>query len=154
MTTAIQSICGGFGLLFMSGVMGEISSFNLATASTRSMLATLYLTVFGSLIAFTAYSWLLKNVSAARVSSYTFVNPVIAVFLGWLVLGETTSWGTIFAVMLIVIAVVLIVTKAAATRAPSQRIPAESTELLGQDAGRSGLDEVESLPEGTMATNG
>lgn len=111
MTTAIESICGGAGLMLFSLLLGETRQLDLSTASTNSLLATLYLAFFGSLVALSAYSWLLKNVSASKVSSYTFVNPVIAVFLGWLVLNEPTPWWTIFSVLLIVSAVILIITR-------------------------------------------
>ena len=70
-----------------------------AALSTRSWIALLYLIVFGSWIGFTAYVWLLRVTTASRVSTYAYVNPVIAVFLGWLVLGETVSsrmaWGAL-----------------------------------------------------------
>jgi drug/metabolite transporter (DMT)-like permease len=91
--------------------MNEPSRLDITGISTQSLLATLYLAVFGSLLALTAYSWLLKNVSVARVSTYTFINPVIAVVLGWLILSEELIWQTTVAVLLIVFAVVLIVTK-------------------------------------------
>ncbi|GAB5406562.1 MAG: drug/metabolite exporter YedA [Aureliella sp.] len=109
MTTALHSICGGVGLMLLSLAVGEQRELDLANVTSRSLAALAYLAFFGSLVALTAYSWLLRNVTASRVSSYTFVNPVIAVFLGWLVLGEQTSWYTIGAVLLIVLAVVLIV---------------------------------------------
>jgi drug/metabolite transporter (DMT)-like permease len=109
MTTAAESICGGIVLLLLSIGLGETTRMNLGQISARSVLATIYLAIFCSLFTLTAYSWLLKNVSVARVSTYMFVNPVIAVFLGWMVLSEEVSWETIVAVVLVVSAVVLIV---------------------------------------------
>ena len=109
MTTALESICGGFLLLLLSFAFGETSRLTTNSVSMISMLATAYLAVFGCLLALTAYSWLLKHVNASRVSTTAFVNPVIAVFLGWLILSEPISLRTFSAVILIVIAVVLIV---------------------------------------------
>lgn len=111
MTTALESLGGGFVLMLLCIGMNEPSRLDITGISTQSILATLYLAVFGSLLALTAYSWLLKNVSVARVSTYTFINPVIAVVLGWLILSEELIWQTTVAVLLIVFAVVLIVTK-------------------------------------------
>jgi drug/metabolite transporter (DMT)-like permease len=109
MTTALESICGGFVLLMLSFAFDETSRLTTNSVSTTSVLATAYLAVFGCLLALSAYSWLLKHVDAARVSTTAFVNPVIAVVLGWLILSEPISLRTIAAVVLIVFAVVLIV---------------------------------------------
>ncbi len=109
MTTALETISGGFVLMLLSIAFGEPGRLMAGNVSAISLMATVYLAVFGSLLALTAYSWLLKHVNAARVSTNTFVNPVIAVFLGWLVLSEPISLRTVAAVVLIVIAVVLIV---------------------------------------------
>ena len=109
MTTALESICGGFVLLLLSIAFGEPSRITTSSLSTSSIVATAYLAIFGCLIALSSYSWLLKHVSASRVSTTAFVNPVIAVFLGWLILSEPLSAQTISAVVLIVFAVILIV---------------------------------------------
>lgn len=111
MTTALESLGGGFVMMMLCIGMNEPSRLDVSGISIQSILATLYLAFFGSLLALTSYSWLLKNVSVARVSTYTFVNPVIAVVLGWLVLNEKVTWQTTVAVILIVFAVVLIVMK-------------------------------------------
>jgi drug/metabolite transporter (DMT)-like permease len=81
---------------------------DVAAFSTRSLLAMAYLTVFGSLVAFTAYIWLLQRAPATKVATYTYVNPVIAVLLGWLLLDEAITGTTMVAVLIIVLAVVLI----------------------------------------------
>lgn len=109
MTTALETICGGLVLLLLSLAFAEPMRLLETGPSVNSIMATIYLAIFGSLLALTAYSWLLKHVSASRVSTNTFVNPVIAVILGWLVLSEPISFRTIAAVVLIVVAVVLIV---------------------------------------------
>ncbi len=96
----------------MAGLLtGEATEFNVAQVSSRSFVAMIYLTIFGSIIALTAYVWLLKTVQAARVATYTYVNPVIAVFLGWLILGEPLSTQMLAAAGIIFVAVILITTQ-------------------------------------------
>jgi drug/metabolite transporter (DMT)-like permease len=108
MATAMEMLGGGVLLLLAGLLTGEAGSLDIAAISARSLAAFVYLTVFGSIIAFTAYIWLLKVVPATKVATYTYVNPVIAVFLGWLVLSEPITPTTITAVFIIVLAVVLI----------------------------------------------
>ncbi len=111
MSTAIEMLAGGVLLLLLGLITGEGSKLNVAQVSPFSLLAMLYLTVFGSIVALTAYVWLLKQVQSARVATYTYVNPVIAVFLGWLILQEPVTSLTLIAVFIIVLAVALITTK-------------------------------------------
>jgi drug/metabolite transporter (DMT)-like permease len=113
MATAVEMLAGGFLLLIAGLLTGEATQLNLAAISTRSLAAMGYLTVFGSIVAFTAYVWLLKNVQASKVATYTFVNPVIAVFLGWLILSEAITPQMLVAVPSIILAVVLITTRTA-----------------------------------------
>jgi drug/metabolite transporter (DMT)-like permease len=108
MATAMEMLAGG-GLLLLAGlVSGEASRLNIAEFSTRSLLAVVYLTIFGSIVAFTAYIWLLKHVPATKVATYTYVNPVFAVILGWLILSEAITTTTIAAAIIIILAVILI----------------------------------------------
>src|SRR3569833_860610 len=81
-------LAGGTVLMIMSGLRGEIQSFDVGALSGQALAAWLYLTLAGTVLAFAAYSWLLKQVPAALVATYTFVNPLIALVLGWAVLGE------------------------------------------------------------------
>ncbi|MFI5120799.1 MAG: EamA family transporter [Thermoanaerobaculia bacterium] len=106
--TALQMLAGGVLLGGASGVTGEWARFSPALVSARSLAAVAYLVVFGSLVAFTAYIWLLRVASPALVSTYAFVNPVIAVFLGWLLASEEVGARTLVAAAVIVAAVVLI----------------------------------------------
>jgi drug/metabolite transporter (DMT)-like permease len=106
--TAIQMLAGGVLLGCASGVAGEWARFSPALVSGRSLAAVAYLVVFGSLVAFTAYVWLLRAASPALVSTYAFVNPVVAVFLGWLLAREEVGLRTLVAAAVIVGAVVLI----------------------------------------------
>ena len=109
MSAAIQSMSGGLVLLLTSIVMGEWWKLDLDQVSVNSILAMLYLAIFGSIIALSTYVWLLKQVSPSRVSTYTYVNPIIAVLLGWLILDETITGQTIFAICVIVGSVVMVV---------------------------------------------
>ena len=106
---AIQMLAGG-GLLVLAGTLaGEWGELDVGAISAASAGAILYLIVFGSLIGFTAYMWLLRVVPPARVATYAYVNPVVAVLLGWLVLAEPISARTMIAAAIIVGAVALIV---------------------------------------------
>ena len=106
--TALQMLAGGVLLGCASGVAGEWSRFSPSLVSAKSAAAVAYLVVFGSLVAFTAYVWLLRAASPALASTYAFVNPVVAVFLGWLLANEEVGARTLMAAAVIVGAVVLI----------------------------------------------
>ncbi len=106
--TAMQMMTGGALLLLTSAVTGEAASFEMHQVSAVSLVSLGYLIVFGSLIAFTSYIWLLKATTPARVSTYAYVNPVIAVFLGWLLADELLNARIIIAAIIIVAGVVLI----------------------------------------------
>ena len=90
MATAATSD-GGASLALVGVFAGELGRFDPSAVSTRSIVATVYLFVFGSIVGFYAYLWLLRNSTASRVSTYAYVNPIIAVFLGWLLAGEALS---------------------------------------------------------------
>ncbi len=103
---------------------GEASGIHADSFATKPLVAFAYLVVFGSLLAFSAYAWLLKNVRISVVATYAFVNPVVAVALGTVFLNEPIGWTTIVAGAAIVIAVVLIVTARAARPKPAvERAP-------------------------------
>src|SRR5664279_2682360 len=87
----MPEIMGAAVLLIVAGFTGEFSHFHIATVTARSAWALLYLITFGSIVAFTAYTWLLDHCSPTLVSTHTYVNPVIAVLLGWLWAGEVIS---------------------------------------------------------------
>jgi len=110
MSTAMEMLIGGLLLIAAAFLTGEHNRLDIAEVSTRSVLAMLYLTVFGSIVALTAYVWLLKKAQPTRVVTYTYVNPIIAVFLGWLVFSEPVTGLTLAAVVVIVAAVILITT--------------------------------------------
>jgi len=106
--TALQMLAGGALLGCASGLAGEWARFSPSLVSAKSAAAVAYLVVFGSLVAFTAYIWLLRAASPALASTYAFVNPVVAVFLGWLLANEEVGARTLAAAAVIVGAVVLI----------------------------------------------
>jgi drug/metabolite transporter (DMT)-like permease len=100
-------IAGGAAMLLLASLAGEWSRITLAAVSLKSVLAYAYLVIFGSLVAFSAYVWLLSVVSPAAVSTYAYVNPIVAVLLGWWLANERLSPLTLVAGALIVSAVVL-----------------------------------------------
>jgi drug/metabolite transporter (DMT)-like permease len=107
--TAMQMICGGV-LFAVAGILaGEPGRLHLGEISVTSWLALAYLVVFGSLVGFTYYAWLLRAAPLPLVSTYAYVNPVIAVLLGWLFLAEPLSLRTFVAGGVVVLAVALIV---------------------------------------------
>jgi drug/metabolite transporter (DMT)-like permease len=106
---AMQSLAGGTALWIVGLLAGEGRQLHLAAISARSWMALAYLIVFGSGIGFTAYVYLLKKSSAARVGTYAFVNPVVALFLGWLGAGETITLRTALASVVILTAVLLVI---------------------------------------------
>ncbi|HXF64648.1 MAG TPA: EamA family transporter [Caldilineaceae bacterium] len=108
--TASEMLMGGLLLLAISLLAGEPARFPAAAVSVRSMLALAYLIVFGSILGYTAYLWLLKTVDPAKVGTNFFVNPVIAVFAGWLVAGEPVTTQMLIAAGVILFGVALIVT--------------------------------------------
>jgi drug/metabolite transporter (DMT)-like permease len=120
---AMQSLVGGAALWIVGLLDGEGRQLHPAAISERSWIALAYLLVFGSGIGFTAYVYILKKSSATRVGTYAFVNPVVALFLGWLGAGETITLRTALAAAVILTAVLLVIT------APHKN-PVEAAEVL------------------------
>ncbi len=126
LATAMEMLSGGVGLLLGGLVSGELAAFAPAGVTLRSALAMLYLIVFGSLIAFTAFVWLLGVSTPARVSTYAYVNPAVAVILGWALAGEPLSARTLIAAAIIVAAVVMITSVGARSVPPPRAQPERS----------------------------
>ena len=116
LATGMQMITGGALLLLASLLTGEWSDLDPSSFSRRSVLAVGYLIVFGSLIGFSCYVWLLRVTPAAIASTYAYVNPVVAVFLGWLLASEPLTPRVVVASLVIVGAVALITTARARSR--------------------------------------
>lgn len=106
----MQMLAGGALLLPVAAAAGELGRFDLAGVSMGSILALAYLIVFGSLVAFSAYIWLLGVSTPARVGTYAYVNPVVALFLGWALADEPLTFRSMVAAAIIVGSVVLITT--------------------------------------------
>ncbi|CCE06657.1 conserved membrane hypothetical protein [Bradyrhizobium sp. STM 3843] len=103
--SGIALLGGGAVLMLMSAWRGELSSFQIDRVSGAALGAWMYLTLAGTVLAFAAYTWLLKRVSPSLVATYTFVNPLIALLLGWAVLGETIGIAMAFGALLVVASV-------------------------------------------------
>jgi drug/metabolite transporter (DMT)-like permease len=109
MATALEMLAASLLLAIAAAVSGEFAQLHLAHISLTSLIALGYLVAFGSIVAFSAYVWLLRAAPLSLVSTYAYVNPVVAVFLGWLVLSEHVSIQNILAGVVIVASVALIV---------------------------------------------
>ncbi len=108
LSAGMQMIAGGLLLFFVGVCRGELFTVHFTVFSIRSVGAFFYLIVFGSLIGFSSYIWLLKNAGTARASTYAFVNPLVAVFLGWWLAGEIVSSVTLLAAAMVITAVGII----------------------------------------------
>jgi drug/metabolite transporter (DMT)-like permease len=127
-STGLQMICGGALLGLAGWLAGDWQRLDLAAVTTKSWLAWGYLIVFGSLIGFTAYIWLLRVTTPARASTYAYVNPVVALFIGWAVDGERLTAMTFIAAPVILAAIAFIT----ATRA--RRMPAPAPAARAEEA--------------------
>jgi drug/metabolite transporter (DMT)-like permease len=115
-SSAWQMLLGG-GVCALTGIAGgELSSLEMDGLSTRSLIAFAYLVVFGSWIAFAAYAWLLQHAPLSKVATYAYVNPVVAIALGWAILGEAVTALT-FAGAAVIVASVAAVVRAESRRA-------------------------------------
>lgn len=108
LSSGMQMLAGGGALLVLGIALGEPWTFDFTAVSARSVFGWVYLIVFGSIVGFSAYIWLLRVSTPARVSTYAYVNPVVAVFLGWLLANEPLTARTMVAAAVIVSGVVLI----------------------------------------------
>ncbi len=115
--SATQMLAGGLCLLVGGVLMGEPTHMDLAHATTRSLLGFLYLVSFGSLVGFTAYYYLLSHTTAAKAATYAYVNPVVAVLLGWFFAHEPVTQRTLLAAA-VILGGVAIITVARDVRAP------------------------------------
>lgn len=123
--TALPTICGAAMLLIAAGVTGEFQQTHWASITLRSIFGLGYLITFGSVVAFTAYTWLLQRVPPALVATHTYANPVVAVILGWLLAHEPLSLRVVLASVAILGAIVLIRRgeRAVALKAPQAVLP-------------------------------
>jgi drug/metabolite transporter (DMT)-like permease len=108
LAAGMQMLSGGLVLTVVSLVAGEWQTFDYRSVSSVSWLALVYLIFVGALVAYTAYSWLLQNASPSAVSTYAYVNPVVAVFLGWIIAGESLTGQMLVGAGVIIASVMLI----------------------------------------------
>jgi len=135
MMTAIQMLVGGVFVGVIGMMIGELAAFHVAAVSARSLAAWVYLLIVGSLIGFTAFVFLLRVSTPARVATYAYVNPVVAVILGWLLAGEAISARMLVAAAIIVGGVALITIAEARSPAPPQPKPVRREDGLPNQTG-------------------
>jgi drug/metabolite transporter (DMT)-like permease len=120
-TSAVQMLAGGLVVMFIALVTGDFGRFDASSVSLLSALSFAYLVLVGSLVGYSSYMYLLGVTSAARASTYAFVNPVVAVFLGAAFAGEPLSPRVLGAGAIIVLAVALITLYGGERRLPPQK---------------------------------
>jgi drug/metabolite transporter (DMT)-like permease len=128
LASGMEMIAGGVLLALAGTLLGEVRDIDLAAVSTRSLLALAYLVIVGSVIAFNAFRYLLERVALARVSTYAYVNPVVAMFLGWLVADEPITSRTLVGAAVIVGAVAMVIAGGTAKR-DDRQAPAPLAQL-------------------------
>jgi drug/metabolite transporter (DMT)-like permease len=106
--SALSLLAGSVQLLLVGTALGEYRGFSFASVSVRSWLALGYLIVFGSVVAFTAYNWLLEHYSPTLVATHTYVNPIVAVLFGWFFAGEAVTFNVLLSAALVIGAVMLV----------------------------------------------
>jgi drug/metabolite transporter (DMT)-like permease len=122
LSASMQMLCAGVGLGLLGISTGELGRVDIGAISAQSLGALLFLIVFGSLIAFTAYGWLLKHAPTPLLSTYAYVNPAVAVFLGWAFVGEHVG-GREIAAGLVILSSVAMLLLAREPRAEPEPIP-------------------------------
>jgi drug/metabolite transporter (DMT)-like permease len=126
---SMEMIAGGILLALVGLARGEPARLDLAAVSARSWIAVAFLTVFGSVVAYSAYVWLLQVSRPELVATYAFVNPIVAVALGVVLAGERVGPATLLAAALIVAAVAIVVTSPAPRRPAESPAPADDASL-------------------------
>ena len=133
LSSAVQMLSGGLALLVVSGLAGEWGRLDVTHLDATVWLAQLHLVLLGSLVGFLAYTWLVTRVDQRLASTYSYVNPLVAVALGALVLGEHLTWATVAGTACLVAAVAWTVQSAAR---PAARAAAPESDTSAVPAGR------------------
>ena len=149
LATGMEMISGGVLLLGLGLATGEPGRFDPAAVSAASVAGFLYLIFFGSLIGFTAYIWLLKAAPPSLASTYAYINPMVAVFLGWAFAGEPVTSRTLLSAAVIVAGVALITT--ASARAKAAEAAAENEEEEAPRGAAGILERCLEEPEPALA---
>jgi drug/metabolite transporter (DMT)-like permease len=110
MSSGAQMLAGGVLLTLTSAALGEFRNFRPWSVSLQAWLALAYLIVAGSIVAFTAYTWLIHHESPTKVGTYAYVNPVVAVLVGYFLGGEPLGWRTVLGALFVLISVLVITT--------------------------------------------
>ena len=106
--SALSLLAGSAQLMLVGTLAGEYRGFSLSSVTLRSWLSLGYLIVFGSVMAFTAYNWLMEHYSPTLVATHTYINPIVAVLLGWLLAGEAVTFNVLLSAVMVVSAVMLV----------------------------------------------
>ncbi|MEP7013035.1 MAG: EamA family transporter [Acidobacteriota bacterium] len=133
LSTSLQMLTGGAGLSLIAVATGEPAHIDPSKISLHSLLALAYLIVFGAIVAYTAFVWLVQNAPPALASTYSYVNPLVAVFLGWALGGEAVSSRIVLAA-LVIVAGVVVVTLAARKKAAPKQAGAEVVQAVCEKA--------------------
>jgi drug/metabolite transporter (DMT)-like permease len=120
-STGAQMLIGGTSLAIVGTLAGEWGLVQVDHFSTNSVVALVYLVIFGSVVAYTAYTWVLQHASVSRVSTYAYVNPVVAIVLGALILNESVDVWILIGAAVIVVSVAVVI-RAEGNRAPNEEI--------------------------------
>lgn len=144
LSSAVQMFSGGVVLMAYGFLRGEASAFDPEAVSLQSILAFAYLVIFGSLVAFSAFTWLMRNVTPTLVATHTYVNPVVAIALGWWIADETVGPRTLVAATLILASVVLLTSLEAQRSKRAKRLlrnlePSPAVHLEGEESDPGGL---------------
>lgn len=148
LSTGMQTLAGGVCLLVVGTVAGEWGKLHWSDVTMKAALSLAYLVIAGSLIGFTAYTWLLKVSTPSRVATYAYVNPVVAVVLGWLLANEPMNWRTAIAAGVIIAGVVFI------TRGAKPKEEKRGFEVIVEDPTTTDVfDTTNSAPQRVLAKN-
>lgn len=145
LSAGMQMLAGGAVLTVFGTLVGDWNKLAWQSVSARSLLSLAYLAVFGSIVGFSSYFWLLRNTTPARASTYAFVNPVVAVFLGWAFAGEAITPRTLAATVIIVVAVMLVILRHAPPAGALKLEPLDAP-VIPSETVKSNL-ELRSSPE-------
>lgn len=127
--TGMEMLCGGIGCFVVAAVSGEFADLHRDEFTLHAWLAWGYLVVAGSLVAYTAYVWLLRNAELSLVTTYAFVNPVVAVILGAIILSEPFTLRSALSTLAVVVGVILIIRQPPTAPSPPDRLTANPDEV-------------------------
>jgi len=130
MSSAAQMLAGGVFLALIAALLGEFRNFHPSNVSRGAWLSLLYMIIAGSIIAFTAYVWLIHHESPTKVGTYAYVNPVVAVLLGYFLGGEGLGLRTVLGTAFVLISVLVITTTSAKKQAGSPLVE-DMPEVVG-----------------------